>query len=79
MPMGGTDNGTPQGSATPATAPSPAPSDDVIIEDDEIPLSGPEEGDKLPDTAEPWYNLILISLAVAILSIIVLRRLNSKK
>ncbi|WP_438496225.1 hypothetical protein [Paenibacillus sp. IHBB 3054] len=79
VPMGGADNGTPQGSATPTPKPSPAPSDDVIIDDDEIPLSGPEDGDKLPDTAEPWYNLILISLAVAILSIIVLRRLNSKK
>lgn len=83
VPLGG-DNA--QATASPdsgsiASGSSSTPSSDpgVTVDDDELPLSPPDGGDKLPDTAEPWYNLILISMAVAILSIIVLRRLNSKK
>lgn len=79
LPLGGVDNGTPGSSVTPAPAPTPSPDDEVVIGDDELPLSGPEKGNELPDTAEPWYNLILISLGVAIVSLMVLRRLNSKK
>ncbi|CAH1210297.1 hypothetical protein PAECIP111892_03457 [Paenibacillus auburnensis] len=84
VPLGGGDNAqaTPSpDSGSIATGSSPTPSADpgVTVDDDELPLSPQDGGDKLPDTAEPWYNLILISMAVAILSIIVLRRLNSKK
>lgn len=75
VPLGGVDSGTLEISATP----TPSPDNEVVIDDEEFPLSGPEDGNKLPDTAEPWYNLLLISLAVAIVSIMVLRRLNSKK
>lgn len=67
------------GGITTGSPPSSSPDSEVTIDDDELPLSAPDGGDKLPDTAEPWYNLILISMAVTILSIIVLRRLNSKK
>jgi hypothetical protein len=83
VPLGGGDS---QATASPASggivagsSATPSPDPEVIIEDDEVPLSAPGNSDKLPDTAEPWYNLILLSTAVAILSIIVLRRLNSKK
>ncbi|MNE41739.1 hypothetical protein D3C80_1358260 [compost metagenome] len=67
------------GSVDAGSTAAPSPDQEVVIGDDELPLSGPEGGDELPDTAEPWYNLILISMAVAIISIILLRRLNSKK
>lgn len=83
VPLGGNSS---QATSSPAVGgiiigspPSSSPDSEVTIDDDELPLSAPDGGDKLPDTAEPWYNLILISMAVAILSIIVLRRLNSKK
>ncbi|UQZ34005.1 hypothetical protein C2I18_10975 [Paenibacillus sp. PK3_47] len=83
VPLGGTDHeASPApdagGSGSTNTA-TPSPDNEVTLDDDELPLSGPDTGDKLPDTAEPWYNLLLISMAVAIFSVIVLRRLNSKK
>ncbi|OBZ08435.1 hypothetical protein A8L34_24320 [Bacillus sp. FJAT-27264] len=65
--------------AKPAASPTSSPSNDIALADDELPLAAPDAGDKLPDTAEPWYNLILISLAVAVISIIILRRLRSKR
>ncbi|MFF2911665.1 hypothetical protein [Paenibacillus sp. NPDC057934] len=65
--------------AKPAPSPTMSPGSDVTLADDELPLAAPVAGDKLPDTAEPWYNLILISLAVAVISIIILRRLRSKR
>ncbi|MFE4712235.1 hypothetical protein ACFRAM_15295 [Paenibacillus sp. NPDC056722] len=64
--------------AKPAPTPTSSPGNDITLADDELPLAAPDAGDKLPDTAEPWYNLILISLAVAVISVIVLRRLRSK-
>ncbi|AIQ49885.1 hypothetical protein R70723_31400 [Paenibacillus sp. FSL R7-0273] len=86
VPLGGEDGNNGEAVPTPDTGnadngSTPAPSSDgeTAIDDEELPLSGPNGGDELPDTAEPWYNLILISMAVAILSIILLRRLNSKK
>lgn len=80
VPLGGDDpSASPgTGAATNGSAPSPSPDNGVTLPDDELPLAAPGD-DRLPDTAEPWYNLILLSLAVAIVSIIVLRRLNSKK
>lgn len=86
VPLGEGDGDT--GEALPSSGPgsvdagstaAPSPAPEVVIDDEELPLSGPDGGDELPDTAEPWYNLILISMAVGILSIILLRRLNSKK
>lgn len=86
VPLGASETGT-DPSATPAAATTvtattvtatPSPDTETVIGDEELPLAGPD-GDELPDTAEPWYNLILISLAVAILCIIVMRRLHSKK
>ncbi|MGN7762263.1 hypothetical protein [Paenibacillus sp. 22594] len=82
VPLGGNNSsgGSPP-SASPGTGNEATSSPDpgVTLGDDELPLGGPDGGEKLPDTAEPWYNLILISLAVAVVSIIVLRRLSSKK
>ncbi|WP_189029321.1 hypothetical protein [Paenibacillus albidus] len=70
-----------EGSGTPGSQPSatPAPDDGPILTDEELPLAGPDGGDELPETAEPWFNLILLSLAVAIISIIVLRTMKSRK
>lgn len=87
VPLGGNNSsgGSPP-SASPGTGntgtgneATSSPDPGVTLGDDELPLGGPDGGEKLPDTAEPWYNLILISLAVAVVSIIVLRRLSSKK
>ncbi|OKP93294.1 hypothetical protein A3842_01205 [Paenibacillus sp. P3E] len=87
VPLGGNNSssGSPP-SASPGTGntgtgneATSSPDPGVTLGDDELPLGGPDGGEKLPDTAEPWYNLILISLAVAIVSIIILRRLSSKK
>lgn len=83
VPLGDTDNKAApspgaKGSGSVGTA-TPSPDNEVDIDDEELPLSPPDGGDKLPDTAEPWYNLILISMAIAVLSVILLRRLNSKK
>lgn len=83
VPLGDPDNeSSPSpdagGSGSEGTV-TPSPDNEVPLDDDELPLSAPDGGNELPDTAEPWYNLLLISMAVAILSIIVLRRLNSKK
>jgi hypothetical protein len=86
VPLGGGDNSggsTPTaspdaGGATISSTPAPSPDNELTLADDELPLAGPDEDGKLPDTAEPWYNLILASLAVAVLSVIVLRRLRSK-
>ncbi|OKP76648.1 hypothetical protein A3844_30745 [Paenibacillus helianthi] len=87
VPLGGNNSssGSPP-SASPGTGntgtgneATSSPDPGVTLGDDELPLGGPDGGGKLPDTAEPWYNLILISLAVAIVSIIILRRLSSKK
>lgn len=81
VPMGGISN-------EPTVAPdagdqdsssTPAPAQETILPDDEIPLGAPEEGSPLPNTAEPWYNLILASLAIAVFSLIIMRRLKSKK
>ncbi|MBW4082096.1 hypothetical protein [Paenibacillus sp. S150] len=58
-------------------APSPAP--EMALPGDGLPLGAPDGGDKLPDTAGPWYNLVLLSLAAVVASVIVLRRLKSKK
>ncbi|AIQ44210.1 hypothetical protein [Paenibacillus sp. FSL R5-0912] len=87
VPLGGGDNNggsspsaTPDaGAVTASSTPAPSPEDGVTLTDDELPLAGPDEDGKLPDTAEPWYNLILASMAVAILSLIVIRKLGSKK
>lgn len=87
VPLGGGDNNggnspsaTPDaGAATAGNTPAPSPEDGVTLTDDELPLAGPDEDGKLPDTAEPWYNLILASMAVAIISLIAIRKLGSKK
>ncbi|MDF9839946.1 MULTISPECIES: hypothetical protein [unclassified Paenibacillus] len=86
VPLGGGDGDNGEAASTPGpgsvdagSTAAPSPDPEVVIDDDELPLSGPEGGDELPDTSEPWYNLILISMAVTIVSIILLRRLNSKK
>jgi len=84
--LGGLDNDNDneptasQGNESNPSSATPEPSDEITLPDDELPLGAPEEaGDKLPDTAEPWYNLILGSLAIAVISIIVMRRLKSKR
>lgn len=80
VPMGGISNPTAAPDAGGQDSSStPAPAQETTLPDDEIPLGAPEEGSPLPNTAEPWYNLILASLAVAILSVIIMRRLKSKK
>ncbi|MEJ9162280.1 hypothetical protein P4I20_17285, partial [Paenibacillus graminis] len=67
------------GSTGTGTEAAPSPDPEASLPDNELPLGGPDGGDKLPDTAEPWYNLVLLSLAGAVVSVIILRRLNSKK
>lgn len=87
VPLGGGDNNggsspsaTPDaGTVTTGSTPAPSPDNGVTLTDDELPLAGPDEDGKLPDTAEPWYNLILASMAVAIISLIAIRKLGSKK
>jgi hypothetical protein len=81
IPMGGgSDEPTASpGAGSQSTKATPQPSDEAALPDDEIPLGAPEAGNKLPNTAEPWYNLILTSLAIAVLSVIIMRRLKSKK
>ncbi|MNO47811.1 hypothetical protein D3C76_381340 [compost metagenome] len=81
IPMGGgSDEPTASpGAGSQTTKATPQPSDEAALPDDEIPLGAPETGNKLPNTAEPWYNLILTSLAIAVLSVIIMRRLKSKK
>lgn len=87
VPLGGGDNNggsspsaTPDaGAVTAGSTPAPSPDNGVTLTDDELPLAGPDEDGKLPDTAEPWYNLILASMAVAIISLIAIRKLGSKK
>lgn len=82
---GGDDDGSNAPSATAVAgvsttaAPTPSADEEVSLGDDELPLAGPDEGGSLPDTAEPWYNLILGSIAIAILCLIALRKLGSKK
>lgn len=83
IPMGGSSN-EPTPTASPGAGSqtsnaTPQPSDEVTLPDGDIPLGAPEAGNKLPNTAEPWYNLILASLAIAVLSVIIMRRLRSKK
>jgi hypothetical protein len=83
IPMGGSSNEpTPAastGAGSQTTSATPRPSDEVALPDGDIPLGAPEAGNALPNTAEPWYNLILASLAIAVLSVIIMRRLKSKK
>ncbi|WP_449599212.1 hypothetical protein [Paenibacillus sp. Marseille-Q9583] len=83
IPMGGSTNEpTPAaspGAGSQTTSATPQPSDEVALPDGDIPLGAPEAGNELPNTAEPWYNLILASLAIAVLSVIIMRRLKSKK
>ncbi|MEK5490292.1 hypothetical protein MKZ24_06140 [Paenibacillus sp. FSL R7-0297] len=87
VPLGDGDNNvgssptaTPDaGAVTAGSTPAPSPDNGVTHTDDELPLAGPDEDGKLPDTAEPWYNLILASMAVAIISLIAIRKLGSKK
>lgn len=87
VPLGDGDNNvgssptaTPDaGAVTAGSTPAPSPDNGVTLTDDELPLAGPDEDGKLPDTAEPWYNLILASMAVAIISLIAIRKLGSKK
>lgn len=92
VPLGGGDQGgepapsaspgaggTAGGAASPAPSPSSPPDDGITLADDELPLSPPEDGQALLDTAGPWYNLILLSLAGAVICFIVLRRLKSKR
>ncbi|WP_339243920.1 hypothetical protein [Paenibacillus sp. FSL F4-0243] len=83
IPMGGSSNEpTPAaspGAGSQTTSATPQPSDEVALPDGDIPLGAPEAGNELPNTAEPWYNLILASLAIAVLSVIIMRRLKSKK
>lgn len=81
IPMGGSSNEptASPGAGSQTTSATPQPSDEVALPDGDIPLGAPEAGNKLPNTAEPWYNLILVSLAIAVLSVIVMRRLKSKK
>jgi hypothetical protein len=81
IPLGGGDN---EPTASPSagsqtTSATPQPSNEIALPDDELPLGATEVGNKLPNTAEPWYNLILASLAIAVLSVIIMRRLKSKK
>jgi hypothetical protein len=87
VPLGGGDNNggnspsaTPDaGAATVGRTPAPSPDDGVTLTDDELPLAAADGEGTLPDTAEPWYNLILISMTVAILSVVAIRKLGSKK
>lgn len=88
VPLGGDDGGTSSsptatpdaGAATVDRTPAPpSPDDGIPVNDDALPLAAPDAADKLPDTAEPWYNLIAASIAVAILSLIAIRKLGSKK
>ncbi len=77
---GNTPSASPDtGSTGTGTETAPSPDPEASLPDNELPLGGPDGGDKLPDTAEPWYNLVLLSLAAAVVSVIILRRLNSKK
>ena len=87
VPLGGgeEDSGN-RPSATPdsgvaalGSTPAPSPGKEVNLTDDALPLGGPEEDGRLPDTASPWYNLIAASLVVAMISVLVLRRLGQKK
>ncbi|MEC0131595.1 hypothetical protein [Paenibacillus odorifer] len=81
IPLGGGDNeptASPSAGSQTSSA-TPQPSNEIALPDDELPLGAPEVGNKLPNTAEPWYNLILASLAIAVLSVIIMRRLKSKK
>lgn len=81
IPMGGISNEptvTPD-TGNPDSSTTPAPDHEATLPDDEIPLGAPEEGNPLPNTAEPWYNLILVSLAIVVFSLIIMRRLKSKK
>lgn len=91
VPLGGDDpgnepapsaspgaGGTAGGAASPAPSPSSPPDDGIALADDELPLS-PPDGQALPDTAGPWYNLILLSLAGAVICFFLLRRLRSKR
>ncbi|ULO07771.1 hypothetical protein H1230_02570 [Paenibacillus sp. 19GGS1-52] len=87
IPLGGSDNNggnTPTatpvaGSTTTDTITTPSPDHEIAVPDDELPLGASDAGDKLPNTAEPWYNLILISLPIAIISVMILRRLRTKR
>ncbi|MRN54096.1 hypothetical protein [Paenibacillus monticola] len=87
VPLGGSDsNGgnTPTatpvaGSTTTDNVTTPSPDNEIAVPDDELPLGTSDAGDKLPNTAEPWYNLILISLPIAIISVMILRRLRTKR
>ncbi|AIQ55323.1 hypothetical protein [Paenibacillus sp. FSL R7-0331] len=86
VPLGGDEGDNSEAGPTPdagsvdnGSTAAPSPDQELAIDDEELPLSGPDAGNELPDTAEPWYNLILISTAAAIFSIILLRRLKSKK
>ncbi|WP_341346171.1 hypothetical protein [Paenibacillus sp. FSL H3-0469] len=83
---GGEEDGGNRPSATPdsgaaalGSTPAPSPGKEVNLTDDTLPLGGPEEDGRLPDTASPWYNLIAASLVVAMISVLVLRRLGQKK
>lgn len=55
------------------------PGDEITIPDDDLPLGAPDEGNPLPNTSEPWYNLIVGSLAIAIFTVFIMYRLRSKK
>lgn len=84
VPLGGVDDSNSNvPSATPSNGSSSTatdePNNELSLPDEELPLAAPEAGDKLPNTAEPWYNLILGSLTIAVISIIILRRLKSKR
>jgi hypothetical protein len=81
IPRGGNSNGStsaPDDGIHSASA-TPGPSDGATLPDDELPLGALDAGDQLPNTAEPWYNLILASLAIAVISVIIMRRLKSRK
>lgn len=87
IPLGGSNNNgenkptaTPvAGSTTTDNITTPSPDHEIAVPDDELPLGASDAGDKLPNTAEPWYNLILISLPIAIISVMILRRLRTKR
>lgn len=86
IPLGGSDNNgentptpTPVAGSTTDNITTPSPDHEITVPDDELPLGASDAGDKLPNTAEPWYNLILISLPIAIISIMILRRLRAKR
>ncbi|CAH1054408.1 hypothetical protein [Paenibacillus pseudetheri] len=84
LPMGRSSNEptptvSPGAAGSQTTSATPQPSDEAALPDGDIPLGAPEAGNELPNTAEPWYNLILASLAIAVLSVIIMRRLKSKK